>query len=285
MRMPILLLLTLFTVLAPTAHAERPPLAVSIHPLAFLLTELVEDDVEISVVLAPEISAHDFSLRPSQLRALRAANQVFWMGPRLEHPLEPVFNAYPDIVNTALLSEDEKVDAHAWLDPEHARRLVRQMYQRLSEMDYNGRVSEPVYTAVLQQLMETDRAVASRLAPVLNLPFVVLHDAWSALVSRYGLNQVGALTRDAEHGASLRDLSNLQQRAAGSGAGCLVVEPLGEGRLPDSIVRDTGLSAIVIDPMGAQIPIRRGAYHAFMMHIADTLAGCLEASEEKRNSQ
>ena len=84
---PLLVTASLFG--SAQAHAEIKVLA-SIKPLQ-LIAAAVQDGVGKPVVLLPPgASPHHYAMRPSDVRQIRSADLLYWIGPDMEAFLEPV---------------------------------------------------------------------------------------------------------------------------------------------------------------------------------------------------
>jgi zinc transport system substrate-binding protein len=87
--LPLLLTASLFT--SVQAHAEVEVLT-SIKPLQ-LIAAAVQDGVgKPGVLLPPGASPHHYAMRPSDVRQLRSADLVYWIGPDMETFLEPLLS-------------------------------------------------------------------------------------------------------------------------------------------------------------------------------------------------
>ena len=69
--------------------ADQKPLSIvaSIKPVHALVAGVMGDLGTPHLLLAAPTSAHHFTLKPSQARALQNADIVFWIGPGMEQPL------------------------------------------------------------------------------------------------------------------------------------------------------------------------------------------------------
>ena len=84
---PLLVTASLFG--SAQAHAEIKVLA-SIKPLQ-LIAAAVQDGVgKPAVLLPPGASPHHYAMRPSDVRQIRSADLLYWIGPDMEAFLEPV---------------------------------------------------------------------------------------------------------------------------------------------------------------------------------------------------
>lgn len=73
---------------AAAAQAEVPKVVTDIPPVGALVAQVMGDLGQPEVLLTGGASPHDFQLRPSQARALNAADLVVWVGPELTPWLE-----------------------------------------------------------------------------------------------------------------------------------------------------------------------------------------------------
>ncbi len=71
------------SLLAGTAIAEVPRVAVDIAPVHSLVARVMQGIGEPSLVVASGASPHEYSLRPSEATALQEADLVFWVSPDL----------------------------------------------------------------------------------------------------------------------------------------------------------------------------------------------------------
>jgi zinc transport system substrate-binding protein len=68
------------TLMAGTAMADVPRVAVDIAPVHSLVARVMAGVGEPSLVVPPGASPHEYNLRPSEAAALQDADIVFWVG-------------------------------------------------------------------------------------------------------------------------------------------------------------------------------------------------------------
>jgi len=80
------------TMIAGTAMADTPRVAVDIAPIHSLVARVMADVGTPDLILPPGASPHEYNLRPSEAAALQNADIVVWMGadlaPWMEHAVE-----------------------------------------------------------------------------------------------------------------------------------------------------------------------------------------------------
>lgn len=286
------------------AAAEAPRVVVSVKPIHSLVAGVMAGVGAPRLLVRGAASPHNFSLRPSDARALSRADAVFWVGPNLETFLEGALTALaPDARVIALgdtpglyvlaarrggvWDEDRDEangksqgqrnrDPHVWLDPRNARLIVEHVAASLSSLDPDN---APAYRAnrdrLARRIDDLDREIAARLDGVRQAPFLVFHDAYQYLETRYGLNVQGALSSVPSRSPGARRLSELRRRLVETQATCLFGEPRFEAGLARTLIRGTSAELAVLDPLGAGIPPGPEAYFMIMREIADNLVGCL----------
>lgn len=79
--------------LTPSLALAAPQVVVSIKPIHSLVAAIMQGVGEPSLIVEGAASAHTYSLKPSNARALENADVVFWVGPGLEAFLEKPLDA------------------------------------------------------------------------------------------------------------------------------------------------------------------------------------------------
>lgn len=291
--------------------AETPRVVVSILPVHSLVAAVMAGRGAPHLLIRAGASPHDASLRPSDARALSAADLVIWVGPGLETFLEKPLAALAGAARVIALTETpglrrlglraagafephgreaepesdaedgpEAVNPHLWLDPENAARIVRMAAQALSELDpANAAAYGANARRLAAKLDDLDRALGARLAPVTDVPYVVFHDATAYLEARYGLRAMGAVTVNPAVPPGARRLAALRRRMVETGAACLFAEPRFRPALVAAVIEGTGARAGTLDPLGADIAPGPEAYFTLMRALADDLLACLARAD------
>lgn len=157
------------------ALAATPRVVASIQPLQSLAAMLLKGIAEPGLLLEANQSPHSFSLTPSQMRKLKGAELLIWVGPELERPLARVLAQMPSqmptqmpIKNSGLKTlrlmgakgihllpnqghqHDETAhehehehghehegqsDPHLWLSPANGQQILELMAEALAEID------------------------------------------------------------------------------------------------------------------------------------------------------
>jgi zinc transport system substrate-binding protein len=92
-RMALAALAGLAVPLAGPALADPPRVVATIAPVHSLVAQVMQGVGEPVLLLPPEVSEHDYALRPSDARAIAGADLVVWLGEALETYLADAIEA------------------------------------------------------------------------------------------------------------------------------------------------------------------------------------------------
>ena len=296
------------------ALAAEPRIVASIKPIHSLVANIMQGVGEPLLLVAGGASPHDYSLKPSEVRAINQAQVVFWIGPSLESfLLKPLDQAQDRVRAVALLDTpglsvlplrqggawephthdhdaqeqamkgDDHVlgykadrDPHIWLDPINAIVMARQIVAVLSEIDAAHRADyQRNGAALIEALEQLNRQLAIELAPVQKQPYLVFHDAYQYFERRYGLNSVGSVVVSAAQQPGARRVAEIQARIRDLQVHCLFSEPQFQPVLVDTLVANSTVHREVLDPLGAELPAGPDAYFQLLRSLATALRGCL----------
>ena len=258
---------------------------VSIKPLALITEPLLSADDELSILLPPVSSPHDYSLKASDMSRLSEADLVVWMGPRLERflskPLARIDSkkqvlANPESVKNIEngINEHDLGDPHYWLDPQAVEGMTVIIGEKLMELDPENQfqIRQRVDNQVMR-LQELHQSLQRQFFPIKERSFVVYHRAYDHLVTTYGLNQIGAITLTPEQPAGARHLVELQAQLKAAPARCLFVEASHDSAAARTIARQLHLEVALLDPLGVAESIR--TYPDLMLQLANDMVSCL----------
>jgi len=279
--------------------AEKPPKVVtSIKPVHALVAAVMNGVGDPHLLVRGAASPHDFVLKPSDARALADADAVFWIGPELESFLARALTSLAAKArHTALhaisgirlrpfrdTGYDKHEDTHAhaandmhiWLDPANAIAMVRAIASNLSEIDpgrgavYGGNAEH-----VIREIETLDGDLGQMLRPLAGRPYVVFHNAYQYLETRYGLAPIAAITLHPDGHPGAARIKDIRRRITAAKARCIFSEPQYPSRLIATVSAGTGVHVAILDPLGAALPQGPNTYTALMRKLAGALSDCL----------
>ncbi|MCB1723657.1 MAG: zinc ABC transporter substrate-binding protein [Gammaproteobacteria bacterium] len=299
----LLTLIALLGLSAVTSATAAPRVVASILPVHSLVASVMQGVGVPHLLLRGRQSPHAFALRPSDARALRDADVVFWIGPALERPLARMLGDGEHARPVALLESpgltrlqardpaadhDEQEnpasetlpDPHIWLSPANAIAMTDRIAAVLGEVDPVNATLYRTNAARSRALLQTlDAQLRDRLAG-LQQPYAVFHDAYQYLEQRYGLHRVATVTTHPEHRPGAQHLIQLRAALASEQVRCLFSEPQFDMRLIDRLGEGLDIRHAVLDPLGSDIPPGPSAYPTLMRQLADGFVRCLEGGPQ-----
>jgi zinc transport system substrate-binding protein len=292
--------------------SAAPNVVVSLKPLHSVVAGVMEGVAAPSLLLSGLETPHSFALKPSHARELQRADAVFWVGPQLEQflikPIKTLAKGATVIGFARLVpllpnreealwmhsglhgdkaahAHDDahghgELDPHFWLDPVRVSDIVPIIVQTLSKID-------PAHAAnygangvrLRRRLYELHRHLEALTAPVRNVPYLVLHDAYQYLEARYRLGAVGSFVLNPESGPGVRRIAAIRRIIEKNNIRCVFREPQ-LAQLGLSAVSDMAkLKIDELDPLGATHIPGPDAYFGILMGLARKLASCLKLGE------
>lgn len=170
----------------------------------------------------------------------------------------------------------EGIDAHVWLSPENARRIVRHVAGVLADMDpQNAAAYHANRDRVLQRLDRLDGEIRELLVPVRQRAFIVFHDAYQYFENHYGLTPAGSITVDPSRAPGARRIQEIRQRVLASDALCIFSEPQFRPAIVVTVTEGTRARSGVLDPLGIDLPSGPEGYEKLLRNLAQSLVECL----------
>ncbi len=165
-----------------------------------LLQALAGRGVEVESVVPPTADVHELELRPSQVRALRAANLILRPGRGNDAWAQEALGS----VRGRQVDTSQGVagdDQHWWMDVTSAQVAAARIAAALDGIDPAGKAARAAALRWLDaELSALDRETRECLSkvPASRRKIVTDHDAAGAFARRYGLTVVGTISPGAE---------------------------------------------------------------------------------------
>lgn len=268
--------------LAQPAYAA-PHVAATLPPLTELVTAVMQNVATPDGLMPADVEPHDFTLRPSQVSAVQAADIVFAVGFDLEPWLERVDGDFKIVklgerASTPLharnfdLSARPENDMHIWLDPGEMVGWAHEIAATLGKADPENaakyQANEAALVATLTQASDRLAALGARMQAK-GIRLVVTHDAYQYLEHRLGVPLAGMLTDFEENRAGLKTYGEISQL---EGPICVILNP--EIEMPDNLL--PGMPRVMINPMGSELIGQPDFVSRYYGGIETALSGCLK---------
>lgn len=275
---------------------EVPEVITTIKPLAAIAEAIAGESVAVRVLLPANISPHDYSLKFSDIRALRSAKLVIWVGPQFESVLQKPLAQRPDSqlqiaeINGLIWppEQTEKAskhshghvhdgltrDLHVWLNPMNGIVIARAI---AAELTKKYPAKQAIFDQNLQAFTETitqlDSVNNQRLAGLRERGFIVMHDGYSHFVAHYGLTQLATMQLSGGVTQGIRHYG--QMMALGHRVGCVFSEPQLNSESARQLAQQLGTKSAELDPLGIHLDSVKEGYPALIEGIVDAFVSCL----------
>jgi zinc transport system substrate-binding protein len=292
-----LTVLALFAALIPPAYAA-PRVVASVAPVHSLVAAVMAGVGEPKLLVPANASPHAFSLRPSDARALAAADIVFRVGGDLETFLDKPLAALaagtvitlagaPGITEQLVAAdgaerrgrgegEDRARDPHIWLSVANARRIAEIAAQTLSDRDSdNAALYRQNLAGLTDRLDSLEQDLHAMLTTARKSPYVVMHDAYNHFEVEFGLSRVAAISLSPERRPGARRLRAIRDLLAAQDVRCVFAEPQFPQAIAETVVDGINARLAELDPLGAGLAAGPDLYFELMRNLGRSLAGCL----------
>jgi zinc transport system substrate-binding protein len=201
----LLLGLSVMTGAAADGSTEKVPVFVSIVPQKYFVEKIGGDLVDVSVMVEPGASPHDYEPKPQQMAALAEAKIYYAVGIEFERVwLEKFMGVNRETLTVHTERGIEKIplkahyhgnggkDPHVWLSPSTVMVQARNILKGLLAVDPDHRSTyESNYREFIIELVDLDASLRELFAgKEKRIGFMVFHPAWGYFADAYGLEQV-----------------------------------------------------------------------------------------------
>lgn len=279
-----------------------------------LVTSVMGDTGEATILLDRGSDPHAFQLRPSQARALSEADVVFWVGEELTPWLARILETTGSNATSVDLlhapgthileyGEEEEhgsehddhahghghdhghdhghgaLDPHAWLDPENGKIWLEIIARELGDRDpENAAVYKSNADAAAERIMVLEGELRERLAAVEGKPIVTFHDAYGYFAEAFGVEIAGTVALGDAAAPGARHLRELEETLASGKIACIFREPQHDAAIAEAVAEAAGLRLGTLDPSGTSLEFGPGLYEDLLTGLTDAIVGCVAQS-------
>jgi zinc transport system substrate-binding protein len=314
MRRIVLTVAIVSALAAPALAQERAALSVvvSMKPIHALVAQVMDGIAKPALLVDGTQSPHTYAMKPSDARTLNQANVFFRVSPSVESFTVRAINGLPKTVRVVTLEEAPGVkrlprrddpnfktikvsggghahghahggekakggmDGHVWLDPDNAKAITRHIATVLSDISpANAAAFRANADKAITRLDTLSAEMEAALAGAAGKPYVVFHDAYQYLETRFRLTPAGSVVIDPDTPPSGKRLSDLRAQISALGIRCVFSEPSFETRVVQSIIEGTPARTAALDPEATRVAAGVDAYDELMRSMARAIRGCL----------
>ena len=292
-----------WVLVATPVHAKVPRVATDIPPVHSLVSQVMGELGTPKLIIPPGTSPHGYAMRPSEARALQAADVVFWMGQDLTAWFGRAIKALATNAITVALSESKdlirhpyrttknfdththdegehdataKIDPHLWLDPDNALIFLDVIATTLARLDA---IHADTYLTNAAQAKAALEALKSELnatvQPIRGRPFIVFHDAYHYFEHRFDVEAAGSVSIGDASSPGPARIAAIRGKVQTLGATCVFSEPQFEPKIIATVIEKTAARSGTLDPVGATLKPGPNQYSQLLRHLAHSLLTCL----------
>jgi zinc transport system substrate-binding protein len=274
------IILTSYTsvIVAEPALTPKLKIVTSIKPFYNLIAAIAEPICELQLLVRGNASPHDYTLKPSDIKMLKAADLIFWGGPSLEPYLVKTLQQHQHKILTidlANLPNIEKLpirnsknwgrhgnhkhpeccghnfDPHIWLSLRNAKVIVKKAATILTKHDpYNKIIYQKNLKSFLTELTTLDTNIKQKFAAISQQQYLVFHDAYQYFEKHYSLNPLGAITLHPEIPPGIKHVQALKQLMLQEPVQCFFREPQFQPNFLHTLTKATQIKSGILDPIG-----------------------------------
>ena len=289
-----------------SGEAERPSVVVSTPILGALVTEIVGNSADVTVLMPNGVDPHGWEASPKEIEALSSADVVVINGLHLEESLEEaidaargdgvrVFEAADHVDVIVAVDEDEHSeeksgdahsedesdhghadgDPHIWTDAAAMADVALAMGDEFAEagIDVGDRAS-----VVYERLLTLDNDLRKLVDEVdaSERKLVTGHESLAYLAARYEFELVGAVIPglSSESEVSAGELAELKDLIEAESVGVIFSEAGTPDQVVQAIADETGVDVIELD---THLLPEDGTYDTFMTELVSAIVSALSS--------
>ena len=248
------LLILLFCI----ALYAKESLLVSIPPQSYFVQAIAQKRVDAIVLLPPGASPATYSLKPSQLQAIKDAKIYLTIGvpfekaalPRIKsvNPNLHIVDSTKYIRKVPMDHHHGSLDPHVWLAPNLAFELARTTLEALIALKpEDADFFLQNYHKLIAKISSIDATIFKEVLSSKQKAFLVYHPSFGYFARSYGLLQLAIEEEGKE--PKMQHLAKLIDKAKKLGIKTIFIEPQFPKRAAKFIAARLGAKIIVIDPL------------------------------------
>lgn len=276
----------------------------SIKPLELLVRAIATEDMQVSTLVPPGASPHNYSMTPSKRRVLEDSDVIFWVGPKMETFLTRLLTGSEfGERSVTLMAQDEEgdhdhvaenhsghnhghdhgegEDPHIWVDPHMAVTMAEIIRDTLVQ---RNKADKSALDANLEtfrtSLAAKEAQIQAQLEPMRDTSLFAYHSAFTRFADHYNLNVAGVLTLNPELSPGARHIAQVQSSLRSANHPCLLTEPQFNRQWWRSITSGLDVTFSTWDPLATDIAATAEGYLAFQQSIVDAVLKCLPENAE-----
>lgn len=300
-----LIILTPILIIQSASNYANATVISSVKPIGFITQAITSGITDAEILLPDGASPHTYALKPSDLKNIKSAELVIWVGEDMETFMPTLLKnidkqkqielmEIPAIKTLLRTNHDDhsheeinhhqsdhdhhgEYDEHIWLSPEIAKIIAQSIHDKLITLypDKKIKIDENLNEFTIK-LSETEQNIAKKLINVQNRGYFVFHDAYGYFESQFRLKNLGSFTINPAVQPGAQKVYAIQQKLKEHQAVCVFIEPQFSPAVIEKLVNGTNVRIGELNPLGTDIKPSKDAYFQFLMKLTQQLLDCLD---------
>lgn len=262
------------------SSAQTLRVAADIIPVKALADAVVGDRHAVDLIIGPEASAHNFSMRPSDARKLVHADLVILLGSRLPPWLKPTLEKIaPNTARAELQAVTQTAiagDPHTWLDPQNAIHWLSVIADELALLvPENAAYYRQNAARAIEDIEQEVGNIRRQLDAMTRSRWLIYHDSLAWFSQRFGPNPVAVVFDADDQPPSPARFAHIRGLVRQGEVDCVLTEPGVSQRAIASLDDSGELRFVTVDPMGRSLPSGSDHYPALLRSISSAIQMCV----------
>lgn len=292
------------------AGSDKMQIVTDIAPVHSLVSMVIGEHADITLLVPPSQSPHSFSLKPSQIRAMNHASLIVILSDNFTPALSRHINSLENkkalllkLSNSSdIQTEDDQEthqpqhehatksdnasntsanihaarinDAHTWLNAENAITWIDRIADMAIQLDKENQSSYLLNAKNAKvDLTALHTSLKNQLTSVQSAHYIVYHDAYQHFAEGYNLQKPVAIALSDARAPGAKKLREIREKVKHST--CVFSEILHGDSIVDTVTEGLPVKRGVLDPIGSTIPIGPTHYLQLMRAMANSFSTCL----------
>jgi len=290
-------LLIIFFCLITNFSLSKKSIVVTGYNIKLIVQEITGDSIDVTNLIAPNVSLHTFSPKPSEVKKLKSADFLiylsdevdFWVKKFRSDNILELISLVPKeylmffdekkghILSKSFEKGDGDIDPHFWLNPVIVSKIVPMLLERIVKLDpKNSGYYKANASKFIDKLKELDKKVISKLSKFKGESVILFHPSFRYFLKQYNLNYIGSIEESPGKEPSPKMLIDIVKRIRENNVKAIFIEPQLSDKAAKSIAREAKIKVLTLDPIGNYS--QRNSYEKLLMYNVNTF---VEAFERK----
>ncbi|MEI7604438.1 MAG: zinc ABC transporter substrate-binding protein [bacterium] len=242
-----------FTTKKAGINSDKKLIVTSFSPITELVKEIGKDKINLVNIVPSDIEPHDFEPKPQDIINIQES-KLFIYNSAIDKWTKTIKrNAELDTINLvtgSLITTNNGIDPHIWLDPTLVKKQAESIASALSEIDP---VNKDYYlNNLLSYSRKLDNLNSKYVQGLTNCKqrnIVTSHEAFGYIGKKYSINIINIAGLSPEEEPSAQKLAEIKNIINEKGINYIFFETLTSPKIAETLSQETGAKVAVLNPL------------------------------------